>query len=86
MNFCKDCVHYTSLRWANPMHRCQAPKNQRIDLVTGEVSFLMSANEQRLQSSGDHCRAEGYWWELKPITVTTNVPMPVEKPWYKFWS
>ncbi len=86
MKFCKDCAHYVHLPMASPSDQCRSPKNQSTDLVNGKVKYIISASTHRsLNTTGKFCGSEGNWWEPKSITVTTNVPTPVKKPWYNWF-
>ena len=88
MKFCKDCAHYAEVPLATPWHQCRAPKNQSTDLVTGNVKCTLSPAEQRSSErpAGKFCGSDGNWWEPRATKVTIDVPRPVKKPWYKFWS
>lgn len=75
MKFCKDCAYF------KPSNFCKHPQNG-VNLVTGEASpFFATTCRRSATITGyveerNSCGPAGTLWQ----------PIPVEKPWYKFWS
>jgi len=70
LKFCKDCENYVYFRnyWDEDQYCCTRPKkeNQRIDLVTGEISYVdESLNCTSERAPGGDCGPEGKYWEAK---------------------
>jgi hypothetical protein len=74
LKFCKDCKSYVYAHdyyWDKDQHNCTRLKteNQRIDLVTGEISYVdESLNCISERALGGDCGPEGKYWEVKKLT------------------
>lgn len=67
MKFCKDCIYFKDSDW------CGAPKNLRLDPVTGEMGYRWLASSNRddwaitafiLRTCGENAK----WFEPKGST------------------
>lgn len=60
MKLCKDCKHFQQT-----MPQCHAPKNMKLDYVTGEKTAHGYSTAQGARYDPDACGSKGKWFEQK---------------------